>query len=801
MIIKKAPIVSKKYKRAITTISIILDIVIIALLLIIIFSSIISSSNEIVLKNDYSLIVLTALATISLGDVLLIFQKKSSLSFCIIKVLSTLIPFNLKKQYNIELSSFQKKFCEEIFGLESKKSFIYIYGNTFKGKTTTIICLLSDFWDNIDSYDSIKDIKDVTFIDCTNSKDEIIDFFEMRSSVNTRINKFSKNLIILDNVEKLGSFFIYENIELFSSSKSLFILIEDTTEDFPICSKEEINKSLLSRNFNNNVIDIEKIDLFHYIVSLREREKEVFFALYFLTSFRAFASKSDVKKILKIRAIELHKALKSISNSNIFIPFPLNKEYLYCSQKKSLKNIEVSFKGDFTYNFVLKLLLGTNEIEPECRWGCLVKSPIELINSIQEDEKITLFNSALANGNYEIMYDELCQEIEETPLKEPFFFYEKAFLAFYMGKHEESTTIFKKLIASQTEEKKKKEIILHIVESSHGNPSNNNMDNIDALLKTLKLHNDLYKVCAEYWEAHIDTERGVFNIKKFEQVREDILCHKEHFSNDLVRSITHRSFTDELRCYHILGINPPQNLCDKYLRFLDTCKASRKEYFSNLYIKANTKHYIELTNAILGYPINQSVEDIVENANQYYQIALNSTYGDKKSKSATQIKQLDLNMMYNNFDYEKTNKELKMFLLNSQINKVAVHEAFCMTLIIKSLILNPANITNDCGVDYSEETIDEISNYHKSASKIYREYKNEYGHFRLDFLISLFALILENSKERDIVFAKLEQFKNTYQHYPREIRIIDELLKRKENNDLTIMFVLSLIRSYPIILQ
>lgn len=799
MIIKKASTINKKYKVALIVISVLIDFAIIGFMLVVTVSSIISSGSQI-LENDYSLIILSALATISLGDILLVFQKKSTLSFQIIKTLMKLNLFKRKKNNSIELSRFQQRFCEEIYGLETQKSFIYVYGNSSKGKTTTIICLLADFWDNCDSFDDLKNLKDVVFIDCTNSKDEIIDFFEMRNSVNTRISKFSKNLIVLDNVEKLGSFFMNENFELFSSSKSLFIIIEDTVDNYSNYSPEQLKKSLLVKNFNGNIIDIEKIDLLEYIFSLNHTEKKVFFVLYFITSFRAFASKKDVIKVLKTSRFKLYKAFKTIQKSKVFIDFPLNREYFYCSKKNSLKNIESNFKNDCIYNSVLKLLLCTEDIEPECRWVCLIKSPLRLIETLNNDERIKLFNKAIANGNYEGLYNELCLELTSNPSKEKVFYYERAFLAFYMGKHEESSTLFKKLIYSQKTENRKKEIILHIIESSHGDPSDNNMDNIEALINILKSNDDFYKLCADYWKTHIETERGIFDVYKFEMIRKKIMQYNTFEQNVLMRSIIHRCFTDELRCYHILGVTPPATLCNQYTQFLDTCKASRKEYYTNLYIKANTKHYIEIADMVMDGVDCQSIDGAVEIANQYYQNAMDSTYADKKSKRATLVKQLDLNMMYANFDYEKTEKEVKLFLLHSQINKVGVHEAFCMTLLIKSLILNPANITNDYGIDFSVERTKEIFDYYKNATRIYKEYRNKYGLFRLNFLLCLF-LLLKNEKTSKNVFEKLEKLKKASYQYPRENKIIDELIKRNQNGNLTFMFILSVVRSYPIILQ
>ncbi len=232
------------------------------------------------------------------------------------------------------------------------------------------------------------------------------------------------------------------------------------------------------------------------------------------------------------------------------------------------------------------------------------------------------------------------------------------------------------LINAQTNTIDKKELMLHIIESSHGNPNAVNMQMIEKMITHLKEGNDFYSICAQYWEIHILGEKGTFLYADMAKIRNSILEYKGESNTEIKNSILHRTFTDEIRFNHILGNEHIFLLYERFDEFLKTSTKSRHEYFSDLYIEANRIHYISIVDSVLDKNITQSeLEEFVRTADYYYEKALNTNYFDQRSKRATKAKQADLKMMYYDFDFEDVVQTISMFRLHSQINNVGVHEA------------------------------------------------------------------------------------------------------------------------------
>lgn len=798
MIIKNSNLLGKKLKNLILVISLVIDIAIlvsiVAIIVITCNSSYIEKSS-----NIFVLIVLPILGSISIIDIIGIKRSKKSIAYTISKKI--LEDANIKSILPFNLSPTQQVFCETVFGMKDKNRYIYVFGKRNKGKSTAIMYLLDGFSKNIDNLNEIPWIDNFTFIDCTSNKKEILDYFFMNDPVNTRIRQFSNSLIVIDNIELLGKTFFEENVGLFSSYKSLFIIIEDTTDDLPLYKLDLNNRCLLVSDFNSSVIGIKPtINLFENLKMFNTTEKKVFFSLYFLTYFSEFAYIYDIKNIIKINKISLRRALNKIKKLAIYRPFPFNTKYYYCSNRNYIKRIDNLLKDFPEYKIVLETFVKSSSTNAECRWLCFIRSNDDIILNMPKDKKKTLFHKALYNGKYFELYNELSNCIKNEPKKERLFLYEKGFLSFYIGSHKNATAIFSKLVNTFDSSNEKKEMMLHIIESSHGNPDSNNMNLIYKFIGEMQSQNDFYSICATYWKKHIDTEKGIFKATAFNNLRKNI----SNFTNcniSLYRSIVHRCFLDEIRCCHILGNRPSNQFLSEYISFLKTCSQSRNDYYLNLYIEANTIHYVEIIDTILSD--NYSSEDIIDltnTAEAFYNKALNSTYSDEKSKRATKIKLLDLCMIYNDFDYEDTLNQINLFNIHSQINDVQVHEAFCETILIKTKILSPINLSNECGLTFSDNLLQEIHNHFEKGYMIYQKYGNHYGMLRLDFLMLLFDLLKSDSASKNCV-ERLIEFKEKCYDYPKELCIVEYILDKYKNNLCSTMLILSIIRAYPIILQ
>lgn len=298
----------------------------------------------------------------------------------------------------------------------------------------------------------------------------------------------------------------------------------------------------------------------------------------------------------------------------------------------------------------------------------------------------------------------ISNEIHKSPEKGKIFTYEKGFLSFHVGNHKEATDLFWSLINNQETTIKRKEIMLNIIQSNHGNPDQENMNTIYSFINYLKQNNDFYSVCAQYWETHIRSEKGEFDIESFHNIRNEI---KKHENNPIKNSIVQRCFTDEIRCYHILGRKPPMELYCSYRDFLKKGSIIRFNYFYNLYVEANDIHYIRILESVLCE--NGNVQELADSADYFYKLSLSSSYGDEKSLLATKIKHFDLKMLYADFNFEETVREINIFRTRSQMNNVKVQEAYCETLLIKAYILNPKNFSNDSGFVLKNDTLELIN--------------------------------------------------------------------------------------------
>lgn len=789
MIINKCSIISKKQKGIILIVSIIVDIIAILLLAFSIFATIINLDNE----NIVFTLIINLIGTISLADFVSIILKRSSLAWKVINYFNN--RFKSKSHIStFELTAEQRKFCDKVLGLRERNSYIYLYGIKGKGKTTVVLYLL----DSLTHCNDISEIpwsNNLTFVDCTSQKEEILNFFSLNSDLTERVNKFSNSLVVIDNIEGMGKVFLNENIDLFSSSKSLFIIIEDTYNDCSLCDELQFVNALFAKNFNNSIIGVRtQLNLYDTLLDFNDDEKKVFFALCISTIANTFTNIKDLRNILNLSIFRFKKALKKILSKNFFQIFPFNSNYLYCLDLSSLKSIEEQFQTDLLFNSILKMFINSEVPSSECRWLCLVKSETPIIKAISLENKIRLFNSALYNGNYKKLYDVISDEIRKSPEKEEIFIYERGVLAFHVGNHKESTDLFWDLINSQETAIKRKEIMLNIIQSNHGNPDQENMNTIYSFIDSLKQNNDFYSICAEYWETHIRSEKGEFDIDSFHNIRREI---KKYENSPIKNSIVQRCFTDEIRCYHILGRKPPIKLYYDYRDFLKKGSIIRYNYFYNLYVEANDIHYIRILESVLCG--NENIQELADSADYFYKLSISSSYGDEKSLLATKIKHFDLKMVYADFNFDETVREINLFRTRTQMNNVEVQEAYCETLLIKTYILNPQNFSNDSGFVLKSEALELINQFYSHAKNIYVRYNNKYGIMRLNFLQLLIDLLNINS---NINIDRLIDFSvNCEDYFCKEQRIIKDVIEKEQKNELTSMYILSIIRAYPIILQ
>lgn len=800
MIIKNSSVYTKKQRKAITIISGIIDMIILVILVISIIVLFLDNL-EIIGESHFVIILLAVLCMLPFSDLMSIYKKKRSFASNLVNVF-----ISRNKLYsisNIEINQRQLELCETILGNSSGNRSIYLYGKKNRGKSTAVLFLLKGLLDSSSSTDDIPWSDNLIFIDCSSNKDEIINFFHLNGSSQNRIKRFKDNFIVLDNIERLGDLFFNENISLFSSHNSCFVIIEDTENEISIHNMESLNKRLYVFDFNSSVISVKNsIKTYDFVNSLDTVSKKVFWLLYLHSLSSAFIDKKTAYSILKISRSRFNRSIKKIESIGIFITFPFNAAYMYCLNRQIVEKIEKHFQNDPTYNHMLNILINENKSDPEIRWRCLIRSTTENIKAISEVTRYKLLHKALYNGNYKDLYKELNAIFEQTPEKRSVLLYEKAYLAFHNGYHKEASECYKALLSMQNSLKNKKTLMLRIIESSHGNPDEENMRMIYDMISELRTYDDFFSLCAEYWDVHILSEKGKFYPAEMRRIRERLSAYSGDDITVIKRSIVHRTFTDEIRFYHIIGSDNIEGLYSDYIEYLDSCNPVRKEYYYNLYIEANNIHYLILPEIILNDSADQNdIEQYVKDSNYYYNKAILSLYTDEKSKRAARVKQKDLQMMYSDFDFTDVVRTTNIFLIHSQINNVAVHEAFCRTLLVKAYILCPDNISNEIGINILKKNRRAIKGNYENAYKIYKKYHNEYGIFRLDFLLLMYKLLISKKKEETYFLNELKKLSTRFLEYKKEARIINKIVINSNDNALSKMMLLSIIKAYPIILQ
>ncbi|MCR5636245.1 MAG: hypothetical protein K6F76_03575 [Clostridiales bacterium] len=804
MIINNVSILSKKQKKALLIISLIVDII-----ATLIFSSLIIityKSNSEFFNNKYTaIVILTVLGTVPIGDMFYVFKKKKSYIFRIINAVSS--KKTLLSKSNMSINSVQLKLCERISGSNDKTGLIYVYGKKNKGKTTGVIFLLESLLLNNNYIDNSNIINTFTYIDCTNEKQGIIDYFYINSNVLDRIKKFENKLVVIDNVECLGKAFLEDNINLFSSKKSVFIIVEDTNSDVGLLDDNDTNYALHICNFNKSVFSmIKSIDIKSMISNMNSHEKRVLYALYLFSISYSFVNKNVLSEILGYKKREFNKIYKIIQNKNLFVDFPFNDSYCFCYRKSELRNVNnITTIQDAEYSYVLDKFIKSDLLDSEIKWLCLIRSSFQKVSCYSNQYRLDLFYKALYNGDYKKLYDELAFATKDDERKGKLFLYEKAYLSFYLGKHLEASKIYRTMISNCSNANHKKTLMLHIIESSHGNPNSINMKMIGDFIKELKLHSDLFSVFAEYWEVHINSEKGIFNPSKLSKIRSKLQGNLQGIDNNTINignSIIQRTFTDEIRINHILGNNEMLRLYSEYVDFLNTCSDAMKEYYSNLYIEANHIHYILLLNSILNIEREEyDLEELIKTADEYYNKAINCSYADEKSRRAARVKQLDLCCFYNDFNVDEAVSQINVFRIHSQINSVGVHEAYCETLLMKMLIIDSCNIDNYNGFNFNESKMKDIYMHFQKSVEIYNAYGNEYGVFRSRFIILLFELLFSTKDSTEKVIKKLVDLIGNHINYSKEKMIVECLYRKIKEQSITKMQLISLIKAYPIILQ
>ena len=702
-----------------------------------------------------------------------------------------------KDKYIFSPTQIQNELCSWINKKIYNSRGILIYGKEYTGKTTSVFMYLAKYIKQDEIFNKIDWIESIIYIDCKSNKEEILQYFDSEDY----LKDFENSLIIIDNVEKMGEVFLTNFFDFTQSSLITFILLADINE----IDKKSCNLINLKKVNDNNVIKLRYEDTYRFektFSKLQSIEKTILLIIYYMSLSVTLISIENIYKLLKNQYSKttLKKSVKTLVKEGLIKPFPFDIDYYLLINQRAIMNKQDIFWNTEENTNAIMILIANNNIYPESAWISYIHLPYEKITEIEQNEKNTLFINALKCGNYSTLLDELQNELTFNPRKETFFSYELGTLLFYNSSQKNAFEKFNYLLTNINNNEIKFNTMLKIIESTHGDVNIYTRKNINQYLNILS-NIENYNLFAQYWELHIDSERGVYNINKYLSLLDKLLkLQLDNLKTDIYHELIKRCYTDIIRINHILFKRPNKRLCNNFRKYLTlNYNETLKTYYDFLYLKANTIHYIDLMSKVID---GENFENTYNEAKKYYQNAINLGVQHKKSVTACNLKYIDLRLFeLNNLNdfyfYEKT---INNFMINAEINKVGVHIAYCKTLMAKLYMVHSLNDEEFLISPSNSKFFIFIKNCLHESKKIYEDFKNEYGIFRINFLFNLY-LISVFPNDRLLYIEKIDDILQTHLEYHREHEIMHSLKNMIDNRENIHMYIRAIIKIYPIILQ
>ena len=705
--------------------------------------------------------------------------------------------FFSKEKFIFSPTQIQNELCSWINKKIYNSNGILIYGKEYTGKTTSVFMYLAKYIKQDEIFNKINWIENIIYIDCKNNKEEILQYFDSEAY----LKDFENSLIIVDNVEKMGEIFLKNFFELTNSTLITFILLADISE----IDKESYNLINVKKVSDNNIIKLRNEDTYQFekiYSKLQSIDKIILLIMYYMSLSVTLISINDIYKLFKNQYSKkiLKKSIKKLSKEGLINPFPFDIEYYLLINQRVIMNKQSIFWNTAENTEAILILIANNNIYPESAWISYIHLPFEKVKEIRKTEKSSLFINALKCGNYSTLLDELQNELAFNPRKETFFSYELGTLLFYNSSQKNAFEKFNYLLKNIDSNEIKSNTMLKIIESTHGDINEHTRENINQYLSILS-NIKYYNLFAQYWKLHIDSERGKYNINDYLYLLEKLLeLNIDNSKLDIYHEIIKRCYTDIIRVNHILFKRPNNRICNDFINFLTlNYTETQKKYYDFLYLNANTIHYIDLMHKVIN---GENFENNYNEAKKNYQYAINLGVQHKKSVTACNLKYIDLKLyeLDNLDDFNFYEKTINNFMMNAEINKVGVHIAYCKTLIAKLYMVRSLNDEEFLISPFNNEFFAFIKSNLFESKNIYKNYKNEYGIFRIEFLYNLFLMSI-NPNDILLYIKKIDDILQNHLEYHRESEIIHSIKNMVANKENMHMYIRAIIKIYPIILQ
>lgn len=676
---------------------------------------------------------------------------------------------------------------------------VLIYGKADTGKTSAIFIYLSQHTKDKDLLQRLNWVESVIYIDCKNNKSDILDFFYHKGTY-FHNNRFEKSLIIVDNLESMGKTFLETLLYTIDSSTGTFILLVDAGK-LDNDMYNSLEKKCMRDNCTLSINVNAPYGFEENYMKLTDNEKMVFLMIYYISLSMTLIPVKDVFATIdeKYSFAHFQLIINALSRRNLIKKFPFDHKYIILANRMNVTcNQSIFWTTSQNSEAIIKVLQNSVRF-PESAWLSLIHLPYEYLIKQDVKERELLFSNALACGNYTTLCKALKEELIYCPIKEMEFLYELGTLCFYNSNQEMAFEKYNKLIDSKTSDEVKYATMLRIIEATHGDVNYLTKQNIGNYINILTSLDNRYALYAEYWRLHIESERGNFYMEMYTDLLTRLTNLEEvKQRKDIHIELMKRCYTDIIRGFHILNQIPPEELVSKFLDFMNkNYDKTMYQYYKALYVDANTLHYVNLLDEILQ---DGDCHDTYYKASSYYDTALINGIEKQKSVGACELKSIDLKLFNpeNITQFEDYREKIMNFLSNAEINRVSVHVAYCKTLLAKLYMIKNLQNKEYFAISNKKTNDSNIKTYLREAKKIYKEYQNEYGIVRIEFMENLYRFITL-SKEEDIArsLQNMTDILGAHQEYQREIDILNYL----KNGVKSHMIVISIIKAYPIIMQ
>lgn len=743
--------------------------------------------------------------------------------------------FNNEKliAYNSQAYSV-KKFINNL--ICNKQSLFCITGESNTGKTSTVLLLFDQCANNnayykllnkktvyicksyteeqikifiknylleryIDCYIFIDDIGELPLISQIKLWNDIILPQIRRETCNAK----AITIITNNNNSLIKNKIINESINFLEISKDIIENKELSVDLHLICKKYKIEDQVIQNWLNSiykNCKNKKIIDLL--LCKETSNLQSLFICAIIVSKYSKIININLLKKTyvsIGYNGRLFSKNLKKLINVGVIINFPFLKNHLYINKEIS-QFFLLKYREKTIYNKIILFLGNKYFLGNDAEKWLIYCENIAISNNINLNLKSELFCKAFNTGNYRFLLDSLQKIVSLNKNSECFFTKELGYLHEKVGNRLEAITYLKIFINSTDNQYEKYEAYLLLFEIEHHH--NNNTNKISEIAQS---KNEFLNLQAKYWLEHINIEKGIFDYNK-------LFCIINQYSSLAKKDninyyhILRRMYSDLAREYYLIGyINYSKfkifkdkmnasTLCDHHMEYADFYKLLTKAHYIHYDIIFQIGFYNNLIHDCDDkYGQNPNLSDLLKIAiDEYDKCEKNfKAYGDKAWISIA-IRKYEL-MLCTDIQSIKVISHLKdikdIFISND--NKL--HLAYIDCVLCKAEFLN--YYLNHLDLD-EKKTINKCRKLLEESRKIYDEFGNAYGIYRIKFLQTFIDFFVSISKQET-----LERFKKDIKilknrKYNREFEMIEYILDMKNiNTDLIRRFFMF----YPIILQ